>query len=65
MKLMDITDLNTQIEKRALWWKTYSSHIQEEIRQLRGRTSTLIKRCVTEGKIMNTVHDVTLKISDD
>ena len=42
MKLMDITEGNTPIEKRVLWWKTYSSHIQEEIRQLRGRTSTAI-----------------------
>ena len=39
MKMMDLTAGNTTIEKRALWWKTYSSHIHEEIKQIRGRTT--------------------------
>ena len=60
---MDITYLSTQIEKRALCWKTYSSYIQEQARQLRGRTSTMIKRCLIEGNIMIAVHDAALKIS--
>lgn len=52
MKLMDATEENTPIEDRALWWKTYHSHIQGEIRQLRGRMNAAIKKCITQDKFM-------------
>ena len=31
MKLMDITEANTPVERRALWWENYG-HIQDEVR---------------------------------
>ena len=49
MKLMDITEDNTKIEDRAVWWKTYAHSVKDEIRKIRGRTSGAIKRCVTQG----------------
>ena len=52
MKLMDITEENTPIEKRALWWKTYSHRIQDELWKLRGRMSNSIKKCITQGTSM-------------
>ena len=58
MKMMDITEQNTSIEKRALWWKTYSSHIHEEIKQMRRRTTTAIKKCMTQGMSMRLIRDV-------
>ena len=58
MKLMDITEQYTWIEKRALWWKTYSSHIHKEIKQMRGRTTTAIKKCITQGMSMRLIRDV-------
>ena len=49
VKLMDITEDNTKIEDRAVWWKTYAHSVKDEIRKIRGRTSGAIKRCVTQG----------------
>ena len=40
--MMDITEQNTSVEKRVLWWNTYSSHIHEEIKQMRERTTAVI-----------------------
>ena len=38
------------IVSRALWWKTYQSHVHNEIRQLRGRVNNNVKQCLIAGK---------------
>ena len=38
------------IVSRALWWKTYQSHVYNEIRQLRGRVNNNVKQCLITGK---------------
>lgn len=38
------------IVSRALWWKTYQSHVYNEIRQLRGRVNNNLKQCLITGK---------------
>ena len=49
MKLTGYCKLNRSLTDRAMWWKSYNDHVIEEIRQLRGRTSSGIKRCVIQG----------------
>ena len=49
MKLTGYCELNRSLTDRAMWWKSYNDHVIEEIRQLRGRTSSGIKRCVIQG----------------
>ena len=49
MKIMDITEDNTKIVDRAIWWKTYVHSVKDKMRKIRGRTSGAIKRCVTQG----------------
>ena len=41
---------NSTIVSRALWWKTYQSHVHNEIRQLRGRVNNNVKQCLISGK---------------
>lgn len=43
-------DRNSVIFSRALWWKTYQSHVHHEIRQLRGRVNNNVKQCLISGK---------------
>ena len=50
MKLVGIHDENISLAKRALWWKTYHTFVHQEIRQLRGRMNSGMKKCLTEGK---------------
>ena len=38
------------IVSRALWWKTYQSHVHNEIRQLRGRVNNNVKQCLITSK---------------
>ena len=49
MKLTGYCQENRTLTDRAMWWKSYNDHVIEEIRQLRGRTSSGIKSCVIEG----------------
>ena len=49
MKLTGYCQENRTLTDRAMWWKSYNDHVIEEIRQLRGRTSSGIKLCVIEG----------------
>ena len=50
MRLVGLTNENSSITTRALWWKTYNQYIHHEIRQLRGRMNACMKACITDGK---------------
>ena len=49
MRLVGLTNENSSITTRALWWKTYNTYVHQEIRQLRGRMNAGIKLSITQG----------------
>ena len=49
MKLVGYDENKRSLTDRALWWKTYNIHVIEEIRQLRGRVSTGMKKNIIKG----------------
>ena len=51
MRLVGLTNENSSITMRALWWKTYNPYIHHEIRQLCGRMNASMKLCITDGKL--------------
>ena len=50
MKLAGVTEKNSSINERALYWKTYNAYVRDEIRQMRGRVSASIKNSINQGK---------------
>ena len=44
MKLSVYDEENVSLRDRALWWKTYHDHYLDEIRQLRGKIHTGVKK---------------------
>ena len=50
MKLAGVTEKNSSITERALYWKTYNAYVRDEIRQMRGRVSASIKNSINQGK---------------
>jgi len=50
MKLAGVTEMNSSITDRALYWKTYNEYVRDEIRQMRGRMSGSVKQSVNQGE---------------
>ena len=50
MKLAGVTEMNSSITDRALYWKTYNEYVRDEIRQMRGRMSGSVKLSVNQGE---------------
>lgn len=50
MKLAGVTEMNSSITNRALYWKTYNEYVRDEIRQMRGRMSGSVKQSVNQGE---------------
>lgn len=51
LKLVGLSEEDSSLARRALWWKTYNNYVHQEIRQLRGRMNAGIKTSITEGKL--------------
>ena len=49
MKLLSYCEETMSLTDKALWLKSYNEEVLEEMRQLRGRVSSLIKLSVTQG----------------
>ena len=49
MKLVGYNENKRSLTDRALWWKIYNIHVIEEIRQLRGRVSSGMKKNINQG----------------
>ena len=47
LKLVGLSEEDTSLVRRALWWKTYNMYVHQEIRQLRGRMNAGIKTSIT------------------
>ena len=50
LKLVGLSEEDTSLVRRALWWKTYNMYVHQEIRQLRGRMNAGIKISIAQGK---------------
>ena len=44
---------NESDTEKAYWWKTYEGIVKDEIQKLRNNRATDIKRCMVEGKSLN------------
>ena len=49
LRMVGMSQQDTSITRRALWWKTYNTYVHQEIRQLRGRMNAGIKLSIIQG----------------
>ena len=49
LRMIGLSEENTSVTRRALWWKTYNTYVHQEIRQLRGRMNAGIKAAISQG----------------
>ena len=49
LRMVGLSEGDTSLTRRALWWKTYNTYVHQEIRQLRGRMNAGIKLSITQG----------------
>ena len=47
--MVGLSEIDATIFKQALWWKTYISHVHQEIRQMCGRMNAAMKTPLTQG----------------
>ena len=50
LRMIGLSEENTSVTRRALWWKTYNTYVHQEIRQLRGRMNAGIKTAISQGE---------------
>ena len=50
LRMVGLSEEDTSVSRRALWWKTYNTYVHQEIRQLRGRMNAGIKISISQGE---------------
>ena len=50
LRMVGLSEEDTSVTRRALWWKTYNTYVHQEIRQLRGRMNAGIKTAISQGE---------------
>ena len=50
LRMVGLSEEDTSVTGRSLWWKTYNTYVHQEIRQLRGRMNAGIKTAISQGE---------------
>ena len=50
LRMVGLSEEDTSVTRRPLWWKTYDNYVHQEIRQLRGRMNAGMKTVISQGE---------------